>query len=165
MAVALSCAPIAGAQDAERPPSPLADVARRVLLDPTTYAPAVLEYDATMRDWKSSQAFFQNGFAERNWQFTVTGRANDPAVGYDAGRRRILSDALMHLQVSAVHNVGISILEHALVQRHPERRRLVRTLGWIERAAFSSWLAYQLSAPHYRQWKQNERQARELGYR
>jgi len=165
VALVLCLTPLSATAQDRQQPSLLTDVAKRVLLDPTTYAPAILEYDATMRDWNSSQAFFQNGFAESNWHFTVTGRANDTAVGYEAGRRQILHDALMHLQVTAVHNVASGVIEHVLIDRYPERRRLLRTIGWIERMAFSSWTAYQLASPHYRQWRENERLARQLGYR
>src|SRR5436305_15335970 len=65
------------------------DIAKRVVLDPTTYAPAVLAWTATRLDWKSSQIFFQNGFGEGNSRFTVSGRSGDIALDYGAGTRMI----------------------------------------------------------------------------
>jgi hypothetical protein len=146
-------------------PSFLLDVTKRVVLDPTTYAPAIIAYDATMRDWKSSQPFFQNGFVEHNVRFTVSGRADDFPVDYGVGRRRILSDALANLEMSAVNNVTDSMFEHVLGERYPNHRKLIRALGWIEKSAFASYMSYRLSAAHYRQWQQNEQMASQLGQR
>jgi hypothetical protein len=139
------------------------DVAKRVVLDPTTYAPAVIAYDATMRDWNSSQVFFANGYIERNPRFTFSGRPYDVPVAYGVGTERIRSDAFKTFQVSLVHNVTASIIERTLVTRYPEHRTLFRVLGWIERSAASSYLAYMLSNQHYRQWRVNEQEAARLG--
>jgi hypothetical protein len=139
------------------------DVAKRVVLDPTTYAPAVIAYDATMRDWNSSQVFFANGFVERNPRFTFSGRPYDVPVSYGAGRQRILGDAFKTFQVSLIHNVTENIIEHTLVTRYPERRKLFRVLGWVERGAVGSYLTYMLSSQHYRQWRFNELEAVRLG--
>jgi len=149
----------------ERQSSFAADVARHVLLDPTTYVPAILAYDSTMRDWNSSQPFFRNGYVEHNPQFTASGLPNDTALGYDAGRKMILSDFVTNLEVSVANNVVTSIFERALIDKYPNHRKLVRTIGWIEKGAFASLVSYQLSASHYRQWQQNERMALQLGIR
>src|ERR1700730_15771631 len=77
----LTSAQGAFAQD-EKKSSALADVVKGVFFDPTTYAPAVIGYDATMRDWNTSQPFFKNGFVEHNARFTVTGRSDDTAMNY-----------------------------------------------------------------------------------
>ncbi len=71
----------AAAQDTGRS-SFLVDVAKQVVLDPTTYAPSLIGYDATQRDWATSQPFFRNGYLERNPRFTVSGLPNDVAVSY-----------------------------------------------------------------------------------
>src|SRR5438128_9379226 len=92
-------------------PSLLLDVTKRVVFDPTTYAPAIIAYDATMRDWKSSQPFFQNGFVEHNVRFTISGRPDDFPVSYSVGQRRILADALVNLEMSAVNNFTDSMFE------------------------------------------------------
>ena len=152
------------AQDQERP-SAAWDVTKRVVLDPTTYAPAILGYDATMRDWNSSQPFFRYGFVERNSRFTITGLPNDVAVGYEDGRHRILADAFANLQMSLVNNATDAIVERVLIQRYPEHRTLFRTLGWVEKISFASFMSYRLSADHYRQWQQNEQASRQLGIR
>lgn len=149
----------------ENRPSFAADVAKHVLLDPTTYVPAILAYDSTMRDWNSSQPFFRNGYVEHNPQFTASGLPNDTALSYDAGRKLILSDLFTNLEVSIANNVVDSVFERALIDKYPNHRKLVRTIGWIEKGAFASIVSYQLSASHYRQWQQNERMAAQLGIR
>src|SRR5438128_10355120 len=90
-AVAFSATPRdAFAQDRDRPATAW-DVTKSVIFDPTTYAPSILGYDATMRDWNSSQPFFQRGFVERNSRFTISGLSDDVAVPYEVGKRRILA--------------------------------------------------------------------------
>jgi hypothetical protein len=144
-------------------PSFVADVTKRVFFDPTTYAPAILGYDSTMRDWKSSQPFFQNGFMERNSRFTISGLPNDRAVTYGEGNRRIFHDAVANFEMSLMNNVTDTIFEHVLAERYPNHRKLIRTLGWIEKSAFASYMSYKLSAAHYRQWQYNEQTSHQLG--
>ena len=150
------------AQDREQP-SWVKDVLKRVVLDPTTYAPAVIAYDATMRDWNSSQPFFKAGFVEQNDRFTVSGFSNDAPVDYGTGKRRILADAFGNLPMSIVNNVGVAVFDRALTRRFPEKRRLVRVLGWAERIAVATYLAHDLAGRHYSQWRENERLASQLG--
>jgi len=151
------------AQDREQS-SFVGSVLTRVVVDPTTHAPALLGYDATIRDWNSSQPFFQHGFREANARFTISELPNDVPVGYAAGRRIILADALVSLERSVVNNVAEQVIERILVQRFPNHRKLVRGLGWAQRISFASFKSYRLSAKHYRQAAQNERLARDLGY-
>src|SRR5262245_49976399 len=141
-----------------------ADVITRVVLDPTTYAPAALAYDATMRDWRTSQPFFQRGFYESNARFTISGLPNDVAVSYGAGRRIIRADALESLKRSAVNNFAEQIIERVLVNKYPNHRKLIRAVGWAQRISFASFKAYRLSSPHYRQASQNQRLAEQLGF-
>ena len=82
-AIMLSTAEVAFAQEEHRS-SIFTDILRDVALDPTTYAPAIIGYDATMRDWNTSQPFFQSGYVEHNARFTVSGLPNDRAIGYEA---------------------------------------------------------------------------------
>jgi hypothetical protein len=151
------------AQDEQRS-SFLASLVKGVVFDPTTYAPAIISYDARMRDWNSSQVFFQNGYLERNPKFTATGLPQDTPLSYAEGRQVILRDALIHLQVSAVHNATTRTLERMLIERFPQKRKLIRVLGWIERTAFASYLSYQLSHQHYRQARENVRLAQMYGW-
>jgi hypothetical protein len=146
------------AQDERRSPF-LVDLAKEVAFDPTTYAPTIIAYDAATRDWNSSQIFFQHGYLERNPKFTLSGLPNDVPLSYDAGRRVILKDAFVHLQVSAIHNATTRVLERMLSEQFPERRKLIRVLGWIERSVFASYLAYELSHRHYEQASTNKRVA------
>jgi len=152
-----------GQNDTTEQPSFLRDVAKRVFLDPTTYAPAILGYDATRRDWKSSQPFFQNGFIERNPRFTISGRGNDLAVTYGEGNRRIFNDAIANFEMSLMNNATDALFERVLADRYPNHRKLIRTLGWVEKSAFASYMSYKLSAAHYRQWQQNVQMSGRLG--
>jgi hypothetical protein len=149
----------------ERPSSPFGDVVKGVIFDPTTYAPAIISYDATMRDWNTSQQFFQLGYLERNARFTVSGLPNGIPLDYEAGRRQILRDSLTALGLSAVQNLTSRAVERALLAQHPERHKLVKTIGWIQRIGLASLMSYNLSAAHYRQAAYNASRARELGYR
>ena len=141
----------------------LADTFKRVILDPTTYAPAVISYNATMRDWNTSQPFFNNGYFEGNERFTLSGLPNDRPVSYSVGRQRILSDSLVTLQMSLAHNVADQMFERLLIDRFPTHRKLVRTIGWIERSAFASYMSYYLSVRHYRQAVVNQVYAQQMG--
>lgn len=161
MAVVL--APVcARAQDEPRPV--LWDVARSVLLDPTTYAPATLTYTALRLDWKSSQVFFEHGWLEQNPLFTVSGRLNDVPISYRAGVRVIRGKTFAVLQASVVNNLAVGFGERVLMARYPKPRRLWRTLSWVERISFASYLSYISSAEHIRQVRRNGRLARQYGY-
>ena len=137
------------------------DIARAVLIDPTTYAPAVISYEAMLRDWKTSQALFSYGWLESNPRFTVSGRPNDVPVGYNVGKRIIRNIALDVLQQSTAHNIAIGVVERVLISRYPERRKLIRALSWIERIGYASADAYLNSAKHFRQAGTNRRLIRE----
>src|SRR6478672_3681203 len=162
---ALLLFPALGAIAQDRGPrSFTAAVIKGVVLDPTTYVPAVLAYDATMRDWRTSQPFFQHGFYERNARFTISGLPNDVAVSYGAGQRIIVADALESLKRSAVNNLAEQFIERVLVNKYPNHRKFIRGVGWAQRISFASFKAYRLSAPHYRQAGQNQRLAEQLGF-
>ncbi len=151
------------AQDQDRA-SFVPDVVKKVILDPTTYAPAVVAWEAMRLDWRTSQVFFQNGWSERNPRFTVSGLKDDVAVGYAAGNRQILTDAFANLRLSLVNNASERVVERLLLPRYPNHRKLLRTIGWIERSAMASFWSYRLSAGHFRQWQENQRRAQQLGY-
>ena len=155
--------PRAAAQDPDRPP-PVADIIKLLALDPTTYAPAALAYEFHHLDWQSSQVFFQHGFLEHNGEFTVSGRADDTPVSYGVGNRRIVVAGFAVLRTSLIHNVSDAVIERVLVGRYPDHRKLVRSLGWIERISFAFYLSYRESASHFRQWRRNQQLAQRLGY-
>jgi hypothetical protein len=134
-------------------------VVKSVFLDPTTYVPAVVRYQATRLDWRSSQIFFQNGWSEHNSRYTASGLADDVPVGYEAGNSRILRDALTTLQFSIIHNASERVLERLLKQRYPNHPRILTAVGWIERGVVASFWSYRMSANHFRQWRTNERLA------
>ena len=145
-------------------PSWLGDIAKKVVIDPTTYLPAIIAYDATHRDWQTSQPFFQHGYNERNPRYTISGLPNSEPLTYGAGNRRILTDALFNLETSLVNNVTSNIIERVLVERYPQHRKLWRTLSWAERIGFASFMSYRLSIEHYRQAGLNEQLARQQGW-
>jgi hypothetical protein len=161
--VVVMTARTASAQTADRPASAVFSVLKQVTFDPSTYVPAIVGYDATLRDWNSSQPLFRNGFVERNARFTISGWPNDAPISYEAGKRRILSDALANLRISVVDNLSTAVVEHILVKRYPGHRKLVRTLGWVQRITLASYLSYQMSARHYQQWQDNDTLVRQLG--
>ena len=140
------------------------DVVKQVFLDPTTYAPAIVAWTATRLDWQTSQAFFQSGWTEHNARFTISGLGDDTPMSYRAGNRQILTDAFSNLQLSLVNNASSRVVEGLLIPRYPNHRTLFRTIGWIERSVMASYLSYGLSADHVRQWQENGRLARQLGY-
>ncbi len=154
----------AAAEDRSDSSSFLHAVLKGVALDPTTYAPALIAYDATKRDWDSSQVFFEHGYLESNSRYTVSGRAFDVPVGYGEGNRRIFTDALTSLGWSAFNNASSRATERLLMKLSPRHRRTIKTIGWIERTALASYTAYVLSATHYRQWRTNVQLAGQLGY-
>ena len=160
----LSLRPVSARAQAEPPRGFAWEVGRGVLIDPTTYAPALISYTAVRQDWKTSQVLFINGWVEQNARFTISGRPNDVPVGYAEGNARIRSSAFGVLQYSAANNVGARIVERMLVTRYPHNKRLIRTLSWVERIAFASILTYRNSASHFRQASDNRRLAREYGY-
>jgi hypothetical protein len=152
---------VAGAQ--EREPGIFGHAIKMAILDPSTYAPAIVTYDGTMRDWQSSQPFFQRGYVEQNARFTRSGRSGDVAISYGAGRDQILRDSLSVLAVSAVHNFGTQLIEQGLRERYPQHRKLITVFGWIERSAVASAMTYGLASPHYRQWRANQQLAAKMG--
>jgi hypothetical protein len=143
----------------------IADVAKRLVLDPTTYAPAAIVYTSLHLDWKSSQPMFRAGYNEAHSGYTRSGLANDIPVGYAEGQRRNLNLALRLLGRSAANNAISAVVERALIERAPRHRKLIRILGWIERTAFASYFSYVLSEQHFEQWRKNEAMARQIGAR
>jgi hypothetical protein len=153
----IALAPVAYAQTEESRRPIVWDIARAVLIDPTTYVPAVVTYEAMLQDWKTSQALFSHGWVEGNPRFTISGRPNDVPVGYDTGKRIIRNIGLELLQQSVVHNVAVGVVDRLLIARYPERKKLIRTLSWIERIGFASAVTYLNSAKHFRQAGTNRR--------
>jgi hypothetical protein len=164
VAIVLGFAPASSLAQTDEPRPFAWDVARAVVIDPTTYAPALISYKAIRSDWNTSQILFANGWLEQNPRFTITGRANDEPVNYDAGVARIRGAAFMVFQYSAANNAGARIVERLIVARYPHRTGLIRTLSWVERIAFASVLTYRNAADHIRQASNNRRLAREYGY-
>ena len=102
---------------------------------------------------------------ELSEQVTTWDQAPAPA---QVGRRIVevlFERRLPDTRASAVNNLTQNIVEHVLVERYPEHRKLWRTLGWVERVTFASYTSYRWSADYYRQARQNEQLARLYGYR
>ncbi len=165
LAVLLGCGRVAAAQDAAEPRTlpALADLARRVAVDPTTYAPAALYAASTSLDWVSSQPFFRAGYVEANPLFTVSGRSFDTPVAYGEGKRRILMSTLAVLPTSIANNALADATERVLVRRFPSHGKLFHILSWAERTGVASYLSYRLSSRHFSQWRANVNGASALG--
>ena len=153
----------ASAQDQPRS-NVVLDIAKAVVFDPTTYAPATLSYTAQRMDWKTSQTLFQQGWLEHNYRFTVSGRADDTPLSFEAGNRQITRMALLHLQESVINNVSTQIFERVLTAKYPQHRKLFKALGWAERIGFASYVSYLASANHFQQSQRNVEMARQYGY-
>ena len=162
LALLLVAPPVSLAQESAA--SIALDVAREVAIDPTTYAPGIISFEAMSQDWKTSQILFANGWVEMNPRFTASGRPNDVPVAYGDGKRIIRADALRLLQYSVFNNVAASVTSRVLMSRYPRHKKLVRTLSWIERIAFASITTYRNTADHLRQARTNRRLARDYGY-
>jgi hypothetical protein len=164
--LAMAAAPGA-AQSLDTPgdPNSIWAVVKSVVLDPTTYAPAVISGTAAKLDWNSSQVFFEHGFSERNPRFTISGRSGGEPISFEAGNQRIVADTLTVLQTSVIHNFGSQIVERVLVAKHPKHRKIIKTIGWIERMTVAAYWSYSLSAGHWQQWRTNSGLARELGFK
>ena len=106
-------------------------------------------------DWNSSQPLFRNGWVEQNHRFTTTGRPNDVPLSFTDGNKKIRNMALMHLQESVVNNLAANVFERVLAQKYPQHRKLFKTLSWVERIAFSSYMSYRASANHFKQAERN----------
>jgi hypothetical protein len=141
----------------------LQEVAKRVALDPTTYAPTAIVYTARQLDWSSSQTLFTLGYVEANARYTTTGLPIDTPVSYAVGNRRIARDTVGLLGKSVANNAASALIERVWITRAPQHRRLIRTLGWLERVSFASYWAHRLAVRHFDQWRANERLARQLG--
>ena len=99
------------------------DVARAVLIDPTTYAPALIVNEAMRQDWKTSQVLFAHGWVEQNRDFTLSGLANDVPVPYHEGTRRIRRAGAHGPGVSVVNNLGMPAWSACLSRATPNARR------------------------------------------
>lgn len=141
------------------------DVAKAVVFDPTTYAPATLSYTSMKMDWESSQALFRNGWVEQNHRFTVSGRSNDLPVSFGDGNKKIRQMALLHLEESIINNTAANLFERVLAEKYPQHRKLFKVLSWVERVAFASYVAHAASANHFKQTERNRQLALQYGYR
>jgi hypothetical protein len=137
--------------------SMLGDVFSRVANDPTTYALPPIIYTAHRLDWDSSQKLFARGYVEANPGFTVSGRVNDTPISWTAGKRRILGYSAAMIGRSALNNGVCALVEGRLIERSPQHRTFIRTLGWIERGFITSYWAFRMSHNQFGQWRENER--------
>ena len=137
--------------------SVLAEMFTRVAKDPTTYALPPIVYTAHRLDWDSSQKLFAHGYLEANPKFTLSGRVDDVPISHAAGKRRILRYSASMIGRSALNNGLCALVERRLIDRAPHRRKLIRTLGWIERGFVTAYWSYRLTHNQVGQWRDNER--------
>ncbi len=129
----------------------------RVLKDPTTYALPPIVYTAHRLDWDSSQKLFEHGYLEANPKFTRTGRVDDVPISHEAGKRRILRYSASMIGRSMLNNGICAVVERRLIEKAPHRRKLIRTLGWIERGMVTAYWSYRLTHNQVSQWRDNQR--------
>jgi hypothetical protein len=135
----------------------LGETFTRVLKDPTTYALPPIVYTAHRLDWDSSQKLFEHGYLEANPKFTISGRVDDLPISHEAGKRRILRYSLSMIGRSALNNGISAVVERRLIDKAPHRRKLIRTLGWIERSLVTTYWSYRLTHNQVAQWRDNQR--------
>ncbi len=140
-------------------------VAKDVVLDPTTYGPFGASWLGKQLDWNSSQIFFEHGFVESNSDFTINGLPYDKPISYGAGSRKVILISLPVLQLSLINNAGVSVAGRLLMRRYPKHRKLIKTIGWVEKIAVNGYIGYKYSHRNFRQWQTNKNVARQLGYR
>ena len=129
----------------------------RVAKDPTTYALPPIIYTAHRLDWDSSQKLFAHGYLEANPELHGDRPRQRHADQPAAGKRRILRYSAAMIGRSALNNGICALVERRLIERAPQRRTLIRTLGWIERGFITSYWAYRMSHNQFGQWQKNER--------
>jgi hypothetical protein len=129
----------------------------RVFKDPTTYALPPIVYAAHRLDWDSSQKLFAHGYLEANPKFTLTGNVDDLPISHAAGNRRILRYSASMVGRSVLNNSICAIVERRMIERHPQKRKLIRALGWIERGLVTAYWSYRLTHNQVAQWQDNER--------
>ena len=137
--------------------SALAEVFTRVVKDPTTYALPPIVYTVHRLDWDTSQQLFAHGYLEANPKFTLTGRVGDVPISHAAGNKRILRYSASMIGRSALNNGICALVERRLIEKNPQHRKLIRTLGWIERGFATAYWSYRLTHNQYGQWRDNQR--------
>jgi hypothetical protein len=138
-------------------PTLFAETMTRVFKDPTTYALPPIVYAAHRLDWDSSQKLFARGYVEANPDFTVTGHVNDIPISHQAGKRRILRYSASMIGRSVLNNATCAVVERRLIARAPQHRKLIRTLGWVERSFATTYWSYRLTHNQVGQWRENDR--------
>lgn len=140
-------------------------VAKDVALDPTTYGPFGASWLGKKLDWDSSQVFFEHGYVESNERFTVSGLPYDKPISHATGNRKVILISLPVLQLSLINNTISSAMDRLLINEHPEHKKLIKTLGWIQRIAVNGYIGYKYSHQNFRQWQKNKDLAQREGYR
>ena len=137
-----------------------------VIFDPTTYASSCYRLLCDDERLEHVSTVLSEWLSEHNARFTVTGRPDDRAINYVAGRAQILKDAAAAAWAwRGSRNATSRVVEHALLSRYPDHRKVVTTIGWIQRISVASLMSYRLSADHFRQADTNTQRAVELGLR
>lgn len=139
-------------------------IAKDVLKDPTTYGALGASLLGKKLDWDSSQIFFEHGHGEMNPNYAVSGPGSK-AISHAAGNRKLVVESLLNFQLSIGNNAAVSAAERLLLKKYPEHRKLVKTIGWVEKVTANGYIGYHFSNRNFRQWRINESRARQLGYK
>lgn len=156
LALLLTLSSGAAAQDNSVP-----NFATSVATDPTTYAPALIYRAALKRDWRTSQPLFARGYVEANPLFTSDRRVDSAPLSYADGNAKINRLALRLMLDSAVHNVASQSLERVLLRNHPDKKKLIKMLGIVERIGVASYLTSANASKHFKQAQINAQMLRD----
>ena len=133
-----------------------------IFTDPTTYTPAIIYSIAAQQDWRTSQVFFAHGWKETNPRFTKERTSPGTPVSYARGMGTIRGYSALVLAHSVVNNLAVGAVTLHLTKRWPHKRKLIKTLGWVEKVTFASILTHSTSTPHFKQANLNRKLAKGL---
>lgn len=130
----------------------------------TVYVPAGVFGASAVGDWASSQTFFEHGHGELNPRYSRKGFPAQRPMSFGDGNKVIVGDIVTSIGVSLVQNVAVDLTRDFLLRRYPRRGKLIRTLVWIEKTSFATWLTYWQSSQHFAQWQKNLAMADKAGW-
>ena len=148
-----------------RPSSPVADIVKGVVLRSNDICARSHQLRCNDARLEHVAAVFPQWL--RGAQRAVSPSADGQTIRRSVtrwARTRFSRIRLRHSALAAAQNLSSRLVERALLARYPEHRKMVKTIGWIQRIGLASLMSYHLSAAHYRQAGYNVTRARELGY-
>jgi hypothetical protein len=125
------------------------------LKSPITLAPAIADIISNEGDWYTSQRYFRAGIWETNEGFTVDGKSPGQPISFGQGNWIIAGHGLKTLGISVFNSGSADLVADFLSRRYPIHKKFWRRVALVEKIAYSSYLGYQSSASHWKQWGTN----------